>query len=172
MSCCKVAAKTWTYNSGNIFQTSLKTLDIFAAKVEDCTQTGLVQHHIDTGSAPPIRLRPHRLALAKQQAAEDMIHQMAATGVIEPSSSPWAALAVLVKKTNGDWRFCVDYRRLNNVTKKDSYPLPRIDDALDWIAGSCWFSSLDLMSGYWQVELSPEAKPKTAFTIGQGLWQF
>ncbi len=66
----------------------------------------------------------------------------------------------------------MDFRRLNAVTRKDSYPLPRIDDALDYVAGSCWFSSLDLRSGYWQVELAAEARPKTAFTIGQGLWQF
>ncbi|KAM6968624.1 retrovirus-related Pol polyprotein from transposon 412 [Tautogolabrus adspersus] len=147
-------------------------VDIFAAGDKDCRQTGLVQHTIETGSAQPIRLRPHRLALSKRQVAEDMIREMAAAGVIEPSNSPWAAPAVLVKKKNGSWRFCVDYRRLNAVTRKDSYPLPRIDDALDHIAGSCWFSSLDLRSGYWQVELAPEARPKTAFTIGQGLWQF
>uniref|UniRef100_A0AAV2KVV7 Gypsy retrotransposon integrase-like protein 1 n=1 Tax=Knipowitschia caucasica TaxID=637954 RepID=A0AAV2KVV7_KNICA len=72
----------------------------------------------------------------------------------------------------GGWRFCVDYRRLNAATKKDSYPLPRIDDALDYISGSSWFSSLDMRSGYWQVELSPQARAKTAFTFGQGLWQF
>ncbi|CAL9701640.1 unnamed protein product [Knipowitschia caucasica] len=147
-------------------------VDIFAARDEDCTQTRLVQHSIDTGSAPPIRLRPHRLALSKRQLAEDMIHKMLAAGIIEPSSSPWAAPVVLVRKRLGGWRFCVDYRRLNAVTKKDSYPLPRIDDALDYISGSSWFSSLDMRSGYWQVELSPQAWAKTAFTFGQGLWQF
>lgn len=146
--------------------------DIFAAKDEDCRRTGLVQHSIDTGTAQPIRLRPHRLALGKRQVAEDKVREMAAAGVIEPSDSPWAAPAVLVRKKNDSWRFCVDYRRLNAVTKKDSYPLPRIDDALDHITGSSWFSSLDLRSGYWQVELAPDARPKTAFTIGQGLWQF
>ena len=146
--------------------------DIFAALDADCRRTGLVQHAIDTGAARPIRLRPHRLALAIHQAAEDKVREMAASGLIEPSSSPWAAPAVLVKKKDGSWRFCVDYRRLNDVTRKDSYLLPRIDDALDYIGGSSWFSSLDLRCGYWQVELDPEARPKTAFTIGQGLWQF
>ncbi|KAG1957220.1 thy-1 membrane glycoprotein [Pimephales promelas] len=147
-------------------------MDIFAAREEDCTRTALVQHHIDTGPAAPIRLRPHRLPLAKRQAAEEMIREMAANGIIEPSDSPWAAPMVMVRKKTGAWRPCVDFRRLNAVTRKDSYPLPRIDDALDYVAGSCWFSSLDLRSGYWQVELAAEARPKTAFTIGQGLWQF
>ena len=146
--------------------------DIFAARDEDCTHTSLVQHDIDTGDARPIRLRPRRLPLAKRAAAEQQIKEMADAGIIEPSSSPWTAPAVLVKKKDDTWRFCVDYRRLNDVTRKDAYPLPRIDDALDYIAGSCWFSSLDLRSGYWQVELAPEARPKTAFSIGQGLWQF
>uniref|UniRef100_A0A669C557 Gypsy retrotransposon integrase-like protein 1 n=1 Tax=Oreochromis niloticus TaxID=8128 RepID=A0A669C557_ORENI len=135
-------------------------------------QTSLVQHDIDTGDARPIRLRPRRLPLAKRAAAEQKIKEMAEAGIIEPSNSPWAAPAVLVRKKDGTWRFCVDYRLLNSITRKDSYSLPRIDDALDDIAGSCWFSSLDLRSGYWQVELTPEARPKTAFSIGQGLWQF
>ncbi|RXN05567.1 Retrovirus-related Pol poly from transposon [Labeo rohita] len=147
-------------------------VDIFAAREEDCTRTALVQHHIDTGHAAPIRLCPHRLPLAKRQAAEEMIRDMAANGIIEPSDSPWAAPMVMVRKKTGGWRPCVDFRRLNAVTRKDSYPLPRIDDALDYVAGSCWFSSLDLRSGYWQLELASVALPKTAFTIGQGLWQF
>ncbi|KAL4004005.1 hypothetical protein ACER0C_003718 [Sarotherodon galilaeus] len=149
-----------------------ENVDIFATSDKDCRQTGLVQHTIDTGSAQPIRLRPHRLPLSKRQVAEEKIREMAAAGVIEPSNSPWAAPVVLVGKKDGSPRFCVDFRHLNAVTKKDSYPLPRIDEALDYVTGSSWFSSLDLRSGYWQVELAPEARPKTAFTIGQGLWQF
>ena len=73
------------------------------------------------------------------------------------------------KKKDDTWRFCVDYRHLNDVTRKDAYPLPRIDDTLDKVAGSQWFSLLDLRSGYWQVELAPDARPKMAFAIGQGL---
>ncbi|KAL7827668.1 hypothetical protein SRHO_G00333860 [Serrasalmus rhombeus] len=119
-------------------------LDVFAAREEDCTRTSLVQHQIDTGSTAPIRLRAHRLPIAKQQAAEQKLKEMAESGVIEPSNSPWAAPVVLVKKKDGSWRFCVDYRRLNAATEADSYPLPRIDDALDKVAGSSWFSSLDL----------------------------
>ena len=97
-----------------------------------------------------------------------MIREMAEAGVIEPSNSPWAAPALLVKKKDDTSRFCVDYCHLNDVTRKDFYPLPRMDDALDKVAGSQWFSSLDLRSGYWQVELAPDARPKTAFTIGSG----
>ncbi|KAK2905711.1 hypothetical protein Q8A73_009654 [Channa argus] len=129
-------------------------------------------HHIDTSDAPPIRLRPHRLPLVKRQAAQELIESMVANDLIEPSDSPWAAPMVMVRKKTGKWRPSVDYRRLNPVTRKDYYRLPRIDVALDYVAGSCWFSSLDLRSRYWQMELAPEARPKTAFTIGQELWQF
>lgn len=77
----------------------------------------------------------------------------------------------MVPKKTGGWRLCSDYRPVNGVTKKDSYPLPRIDESLYLVAGSSWFSSLDLRSGYYQVPLAPEARPKTAFCTGRGLWQ-
>ena len=99
------------------------------------------------------------------------MEDMKSKGVIEKSYSLWSSPVVLVRK-DGGLRFCVDYRRLNGVTKKDCFPLPRIDDTLDTLAGAKWFSTLDLKSGYWQVTLHPEDKEKTAFSTGQGLWQF
>ena len=92
--------------------------------------------------------------------------------VIEPSSSPWVSPIVLVKKKDGSTNFCVDYRKLNDVTIKDSYPLPRIDDCLDTLAGCNWFSTLHLCSGYWQVTMAKADKPTTTFTTGNGLYQF
>ena len=98
----------------------------------------------------------------------DMLDQ----DVIQPSASPWASPIVLVKKKDGSTRFCIDYRRVNQITCKDAFPLPRIDDTLDCLAESQWFTTLDLASGYWQVEMSPEDGPKTAFCTPEGLFEF
>ncbi|KAG5889429.1 hypothetical protein JTB14_032762 [Gonioctena quinquepunctata] len=148
-----------------------KYQDIFDTGQGKGGRTNVVQHKIDTGGARPIRQSARRLPLAKKEEADKIVSDMGKDGVIEPSDSPWSSPVVLVKKKDGSTRFCVDYRQLNNVTKKDSYPLPRIDDTLDTLAGSTIFSTLDLKSGYWQVELAQEDREKTAFTIGSGLWQ-
>ena len=103
---------------------------------------------------------------------EGMISQMLEQGVIQPSNSPWASPVVLVAKKDGTSRFCVDYRRLNSVTKMDTFPLPRIDDSLDLLANTAFFTTLDLASGYWQVEMDSESRPKTAFCSHSGLYEF
>ena len=91
---------------------------------------------------------------------------------IEPSDSPWASPIVLVTKKDGSMRFCIEYCRLNALTTKDEYLVPRIDDSLRLLGNQQWFSTMDLASGYWQVSMSPEAKHKAAFVTNEGLFQF
>ncbi|GBO01646.1 Retrovirus-related Pol polyprotein from transposon 297 [Araneus ventricosus] len=132
----------------------------------------MTQHRINTGDHPPIKQYPRRLPLARKEETERLVNEMVKNGIIEESSGPWASPIVLVEKKDGSTRFCVDYRKLNKISKKDSYPLPRIDDTLDALNGSQWFTTFDLKSGYWQVEIRPEDREKTTFTTGEGLWQF
>ena len=113
-----------------------------------------MEHEIDTGDSTPIRCTPRRMSPQKTKKEEECVAEMLTGGQIEPSDSPWSPPVVLVTKKDGGTRLCVDYRRLNNVTVKDVYPLPRIDDTHDMLAGKQWFSTLDLASGYWQVSLS------------------
>ena len=119
----------------------------------------------------PLRQPVRRLPLAKREEAEKAVQEMREQDVIEPSASPWSSPIVLVNKKDGSIRFCVDYRKFN-ITHKDSYPLPRIDDTIEALSGAKFFSTLDLKSGYWQVPLDDSAKEKTAFSTGSGLWQF
>ena len=90
--------------------------------------------------------------------------------MIEPASGAWSSPVVLVKKK--DQSFCVDYRKLNAVTLQDAYPLPRIDESLDALVGSRYFSTLDLTSGYWQVPLDADAQEKSTFATRSGLWKW
>lgn len=166
--------KNLTEGEQNKLKTFLiKHQDVFSKTENDLGCTHLVQHQINTGSAKPIRQQPYRVPIAKRQAAEAEIKTMAEKGVIEPSKSPWCSPIVMVTKPNGDIRFCCDFRKLNDVTVKDSQPLPRIDDTLDALSGSLYFSVLDCKSGFWQVSMAEKDREKTAFSVqGCGLWQF
>ena len=147
--------------------------DQFSRSSHDLGCTNLVEHTIKTiPNFKPVKLRAYRIPLAKREFAESEIEAMAKKGLIEPSYSAWSAPAVLAPKHDGTLRFCVDYRRLNELTIPDSHPLPRIDDTLDALGGSSWFSTLDLKSGFHQVSIAEENRSKTAFSIpGSGLWQ-
>ena len=150
----------------------LEFQDIFSKGPQYLGKTGLAKYDINTGDAIPVRQHPRRPPLAQREEAFKAVEDMQKQGIIEPSVSPWASPVVLVKKKDSSTRFCVDYRKLNDLTKKDSYPLPRIDSTLDELAGSTWFSTLDLKSGYWQVEVEEKDREKTAFSVGNGLWQY
>ena len=150
----------------------LEFADVFALDSTELGSTDLVTHHIDTGDSPPIKQPPRRIPFALRQTVEEMVGTMLQQGVVKPSHSPWSSPVVLVEKKDGTKRFCVDYRRLNAVTKLDVFPLPRIDDTLDLLANSQFFTTLDLASGYWQVGMHPDSQEKTAFTTPTGLYEF
>ncbi|KAJ8016328.1 hypothetical protein DPEC_G00006050 [Dallia pectoralis] len=145
---------------------------VFSTGDTDLGRTHVTRHQINTSGAKPIKIAPRRIPLHLQQEASDHVKQMLDNNIIRPSCSPWASPVVLVRKKDGTLRFCVDDRGLNDVTEKDAYPLPRIDDALDSLNQAQWFSTLDLASGYWQVEVDPIDRPKTAFSTRQGLFEF
>ncbi|CAL9686084.1 unnamed protein product [Knipowitschia caucasica] len=146
--------------------------NVFSTPDVNTGKCSLIQHHIRTGDNPPIKQRAYRTCPEKRAEIERQVGQLLADGLVEESFSPWASPVVLVKKKGGQWRFCIDYRRLNAVTIKDSHPLPRVDDSLDALAGSMWFSTLDFSNGYWQVEVAEEDREKTAFTTGRGIYQW
>ena len=155
-----------------LFSVLLEYHTLFATGDTDLGRTARVQHKIDTGKTPPIRQSVRRMPQLRRQEAKKLLDSMLDSGVIQPSNSPWASPVVLVEKQDGSFRFCIDFRKVNAVTRKDAYPLPRVDDTLDTLAGSKWFSTLDLLSGYWQVEVSPDDRDKTAFCTHEGLFEF
>ncbi|MEW8548083.1 MAG: reverse transcriptase family protein [Candidatus Thiodiazotropha sp.] len=131
--------------------------DQFSKFSHDLGCSDLVEHTIQTlPDCKPVKLRPYRIPLAKREFAENEIKAMADKGLIEPSHSGWSAPAVLVPKRDGTTRFCIDYRRLNQLTIPDSHPLSRIGDTLEALSGSSWFSTLDLKSGSHKVSIAEE----------------
>ena len=144
--------------------------DLFALNSSELGCTSVVTHEINTGEHCPVRQHPCRVPFSLRGKVCELIKEMLDQGVVVPSASPWASPIVLVAKKDGSTRFCMDYRRLNAVTKLG--PLPRIDDSLDLLADAKFFTSLDLASGYWQVGMSEESREKTAFTTHAGLFEF
>jgi hypothetical protein len=135
-----------------------------------------VEHSIETGDARPIKRNPYRTPHALKPVVDEHIDDMLKRKIIEPSMSPWSSSIVLVQKKSKDWgikyRFCVDYRALNAVTKPDAYPIPNIVDTLDSLGHSKIFSVLDVASGYHQIPIKPEHREKTAFSCHRDHFQF
>ena len=152
----------------------IKHQNVFSKDSNDIGHSTLVKHKIDTGNAKPVKKYPYRIPLAKRKVAEDEIKKMEKDGIIEKcSQSAWNAPIVMITKRDGSIRFCCDFRGLNECTIKDSQPLPRIDDSIEALAGSKWWSCLDMKSGYWQVDIDESDRHKTAFSIPGGeQWQW
>src|SRR5919108_1916024 len=146
--------------------------DLVADDLSQLGRTNLYQHTIDTGEARPIKLNPYRTSPRYMEFLKEEIANMLENRLIQKSFSPWSAPIVVVNKKNGKYRLCVDYRKLNAVTKPDAYPVPRIADMLDALGHSAFFSTLDLASGFWQVEVSVNDREKTAFTTPFGIYEF
>ena len=150
----------------------MKHADVFSQNENDLGRTDIIMHHIDTGDARPVRQPLRRYPPAHVEAISDHVDNMLKQGSIEPASSPWASNVVLVKKKDGTLRCCIDYRQLNSVTRRDVYPLPRIDDCLDAMASATLFSTFDLRSSYHQVLVAPQDRDKTTFICPRGMYRY
>ncbi|GJX08105.1 putative reverse transcriptase domain-containing protein [Tanacetum coccineum] len=154
---------------------SIKTdfLEVFPEELSGLPPTRQVEFHIELipGAAPVTRV-PYRLVPAKMKELAEQLKELSNKGFIRPSSSPWGAPILFVKKKDGSFRMCIDYRELNKLTVKNRYPLPRIDDLFDQLQGSSIYSKIDLRSGYHQLRVREEDIPKTAFRTRYGHYEF
>ena len=129
------------------------------------------RHRIETKGSPVFQ-HPYRAGPSARQIEKEEVDRMLKLGVIEPSTAEWASPVVLIPKPDGSTRFCVDYRRLNALTARDVYPLPRMDECLDSLGEAEFFSTLDANTGFWQIEVSPEDRDKTTFSCHVGMYRF
>ena len=145
--------------------------DVFASNDTDLGCFPGIKHKIDTGNAKPIRQPMRRTPMGFEQEERKHLESMLRNGVIQPSMSEWASPPVLFRKKDGGVRWCIDYRGLNNVTVKDAFPLPRIEECLDTLSETKFMTTLDLASGYWQLEIDEADRYKTAFITRYGLFE-
>jgi hypothetical protein len=168
-----IAVKLNEYEKRVLARLLVEYADVFSRDENDLGLTSLAEHEIDTGDATPIKLPPRRVPQAFTGEDEKALEKLVNQGSVRPSTSPWSSPLQLVRKRDGSVRPCVDYRRVNAVTKKDAYPLPKIQECIDSVAGATTFSTLDITSAYHQVPVKKEDIPKTAFTTSKrGLWEF
>lgn len=140
---------------------------------EKISRTSVITHTIDTGNNQPIKQRAYPLSPYMQSKLNEELDKMLELGVVKPSRSAWSSPVLLVKKKTGEFRFCFDGRKLNSVTLKDVYPLPRVDSILNRLRDAKYLSSIDLKSAFWQIPLDTNSCEKTAFTVlGRGLFEF
>lgn len=145
---------------------------VFANHDGDLDCTKLISHEIPLLDDAPVRQRYRQIPPSEYEEVKAHIDQLLKAKVIRESNSPFASPIVLVRKKDGSLRLCVDYLLLNSKTRKDAVPLPRIEESLDALAGGRWFTTLDLASGYNQVPVAEQDKPKTAFCTPFGLFEW
>lgn len=148
----------------------VESTDVFALDDSELGCTSLVQHSIDTGDHKSVKQQSYRTPLVYREKIKKVVDEMQEQGVVKPSIL-WASPIMLVPKKDGSLHFCIDFRRLNSITRKNIYLLPCVEDILDTLGGTKYFTSLDLASSYWQVELDQNARAKSAFTTHHGLFE-
>ncbi|GKE08817.1 putative reverse transcriptase domain-containing protein [Tanacetum coccineum] len=147
--------------------------DVFPEDLSGFPPTRQVEFQIDLiPGAAPVARAPYRLAPSKMKELSEKLKELSDKGFIRPSSSPWGAPVLFVKKKDGSFRMCIDYQELNKLTVKNRYPLPRINDLFDQLQGSSVYSKIDLRSGYHQLRVREEDIPKTAFRTRYGHYEF
>lgn len=146
--------------------------EVFKDQLPGLPPTRDVSHVIDTGDAAPINRAPYKMSPLELDELRKQLKELLDLRLIRPSASPWGAPVLFVRKKDGSMRMCVDYRAINQVTKRNSHPLPRIDECLEQLGGAKYFSSIDLKSGYHQVRIRDEDIPKTAFNTRYGSYEF
>ena len=146
--------------------------DVFATDLSELGFSKIGQMDIDTGNHPPVRQRPYRVSPHIKQEIDKQVDEMLKHNIISPSTSCYASPVVMVKKKSGEYRFAIDYRKLNSITTTINYPLPKFEDVTDLLGKATIFSVMDLMSGFWQIGMSHQAKHKTAFICHSGLYEF
>ncbi|ETV95586.1 hypothetical protein H310_11021 [Aphanomyces invadans] len=148
----------------------LLKFDLFVKTSKAPGRTDLIECHINTAGASPIKSAPFRVTQKEGEIMEAEIRQYLDLGLIRKSTSPWASPVLMIRKPDGSIRFCIDYRKLNDVTAKDCYPMHRVDDLLDFLGKAKYFSTMDVASGYWNVRMAEDSIEKTAFTCKLGLY--
>ena len=136
------------------------------------TRTDQIYHDVDVGNADPVKQHPYRLNPKKQQYLKEEIKYLLENDFVEPSNSSWSSPCILVPKPDGSYRMCTDYRKVNSVTKTDTFPIPRMDDCIDKVGKAKYVTKFDLLKGFWQVPLTDRAKEISAFVTPYGLYQY
>ena len=136
------------------------------------SKTDLIEHDVDVGDSAPIKQHPYRVSPMKKELLDKEVQYMLENDIIEESQSNWSSPCILVPKHDGGFRFCTDFRKVNDKTKSDSFPIPRIADCIDQIGNAKFVSTFDMLKGYWQVPLTQRAREISAFVTPSGLYQY
>ena len=176
---CETPGQAWDINTEldptqhqSILKLLIEYADVFAVNPKSPKITHMTEHIIETGRSRPVKAKYNRVDPWTEQEIEKQVNQMLTNGIIQQSNSPWASRVILVQKKDGAKRFVVDFRALNDGTKKDSYPLPDIRDILDRLGSSQFYSTLDGASAYWSIPINRNDIEKTAFVTPRGQYEF